>query len=55
MITLLKIGNRYFKNENEIGEKDFAILTNTLTADKSIIMADKKHGIYIKQFDREDV
>lgn len=55
MTTLLKIGNRYFKNEKEISEKDFAILTNTLTADKSIIMADREHGIYIKQFDRKEV
>jgi hypothetical protein len=55
VITLLKIGNRYFKNENEINEKDFAILTNTLTTDRSIIMADKEHGIYIKQFDRKEI
>lgn len=55
MITLLKIGNRYFKNEKEISEKDFTILTNTLTADKLIIMEDREHEIYIKQFDREEV
>lgn len=54
MITILKIGNRYFKNENEISQEEFTILPNTLTADQSIIMADNEHGIYIKQFNREE-